>query len=65
LDRRGDETDAKDGKGRSGLTLVYVLDISGESTSRICARMRRRQKQITEVRMTFKLTLSEAQGTVN
>jgi hypothetical protein len=45
--------------------LVYMLDISGESTSRICARIRMRRKQIIEVTMIFKLTLSETQGTEN
>jgi len=42
--------------------LVYTLDISGLSTSRMRARIRRRRKQIIEVTMTFKLTLSETHG---
>ena len=46
-------------------TLVYSLDISGESTSRVSALIRRIQKQIIEVRMMFKLTLSEAHGTTS
>jgi len=43
--------------------LVYILDISGESTSRMSARIRRRRKQIIEVTTTFKLTLSVTHGT--
>jgi hypothetical protein len=44
-------------------TLVHMLDISEESTSRKSARMRRRRKQIIEVRMMFRLTLSETHCT--
>ena len=43
--------------------LVYILDISGESTSRTSARARRRRKHIIEVTTTFKPTLSETHGT--
>ena len=43
--------------------LVYALDISGGSTSRVSARIRKRRKQIIEVTMTFKPTLSETHGT--
>lgn len=39
--------------------LVYILDVSGVRTSRASERIRRRRKQIIEVTMTFKLTLSE------
>jgi hypothetical protein len=45
--------------------LVYTLDVSGESTSRMSALMRIRRKQIIVVRMMFKLTLSEAHGTAS
>jgi hypothetical protein len=45
--------------------LVYMLDISGESTSRIRARIRMRRKQIIEVTMIFKLTLSDTHGTAS
>jgi hypothetical protein len=45
--------------------LVYMLDISGESTSRIRARICRRRKQIIEVTMIFKPTLSETHGTAS
>jgi hypothetical protein len=45
--------------------LVYMLDISGESTSRIRVRIRMRRKQIIEVTITFKLTLSETHGTAS
>jgi hypothetical protein len=43
--------------------LEYIQDISGESASRVSARIRRSRKQIIEVTMIFKLTLSETQGT--
>lgn len=43
--------------------LVYIFDISGESISRMIARIRRRRKQIIEVTTTFKLTLSVTHGT--
>jgi len=43
--------------------LVYIQDISGESASRVRACIRRSRKQIIEVTMIFKLTLSETQGT--
>ena len=42
--------------------LVYTLAISGASTSRKAARMRRRRKQIIEVTMMFNPTLSEIHG---
>jgi p-aminobenzoyl-glutamate transporter AbgT len=45
--------------------LVYILDISGLSTSRTRARIRRRRKQIIEVTMIFKPTLSETHGTAS
>jgi hypothetical protein len=45
--------------------LVYMLDVAEESTSVKSARMRRRRKQIIEVRMMFRLTLSETHGTVS
>ena len=45
--------------------LVYILDTSGESTSRVSALMRRIRKQIIAVRMMFKLTLNEAHGTAS
>ena len=48
---------------RIAATLVYVLDISGGSTSCIRARIRKRRKQIIAVTMMFKLTLSEIHGT--
>jgi hypothetical protein len=44
-------------------TLVYILDISAWTNSRVSALMRRIWKQIIEVRMMFKLTLSVAHGT--
>jgi len=44
-------------------TLVYILDISGESTSRMSARIRRSRRQIIEVTMMFKPKLSATQGT--
>src|SRR5487761_191797 len=50
---------------RIAATLVYVLDISGGSTSRIRARIRKRRKQIIAVTMMFKLTLSEIHGTTD
>ena len=40
-------------------TLVYILDISGEIMSRMSVRIRQRRKQIMEVTMTFRPTLSE------
>jgi hypothetical protein len=43
--------------------LKYVLDISGR-TSRMSARIRKRRKQIIEVMMTFKVTLSDTHGTM-
>ena len=45
--------------------LVYILDISGGRTSCESALMRRIRKQIIEVRIMFKLTLSEAHGTAS
>ena len=39
--------------------LVYVVDISEESTSWMSARMRMMRKQIIAVTVTFKDTLSE------
>ena len=42
-----------------------MLDASEESTSRASARMRMRRKQIIEVTMTFKLTLSETHSTAS
>ena len=42
--------------------LAYMQYISGESTSRMKAPVRRRQKQIIEVPMAVKLTFSEAHG---
>ena len=39
--------------------LVYMLDVFGVSTSRVSARHRRTRKQIIEVTMTFKVTLSD------
>jgi hypothetical protein len=45
--------------------LVYILDISGESTSRVSALIRMRRKQIIAVSMMFKLTLSKAHGTAS
>jgi len=44
-------------------TLVYILDISGESVSRASARIWRRRRHIIEVTTTFKPTLSETHGT--
>lgn len=43
--------------------LVYVVDISGESTSRMSARMRMMRKQIIVVTVTFKDTLNENHST--
>ena len=40
-------------------TLVYILDISGESAPSVRARACRRRKHIIEVTITFKLTVSE------
>jgi hypothetical protein len=48
---------------RIAATLIYVLDISGGSASRICARIRKRRKQIMAVTMMFTPTLSEIHGT--
>jgi hypothetical protein len=45
-------------------TLKYILDVSGVRISRMSARVRQRRKQIMEVTMTFRLTLSETHGTV-
>jgi len=42
--------------------LVYIQDISGPSSRRKSARIRRRRKQIIEVTMMFKLTLREIHG---
>ena len=39
--------------------LAYILEVSGERTSRASVRIRRRRKKIIEVTVTFKLTLSE------
>jgi hypothetical protein len=44
-------------------TLVYIVDISGESASRASARIWRRRRHIIEVTMIFKPTLSETHGT--
>jgi hypothetical protein len=44
--------------------LVYIIDSSGESTSRMRARICRRRKQIIEVTMTFEPTLSETHATM-
>jgi hypothetical protein len=44
-------------------TLVYVLDSSGESTSRVIERIRRRRAQMSVVTSTLRLTLSETHGT--
>jgi len=43
--------------------LVYILDISGPSSRRKSARIRRRRKQIIEVTTMFKPTVRETQGT--
>jgi hypothetical protein len=43
--------------------LVYILDISGESAPSVSARARRRRKQIIEVTMIFKVTVSETHAT--
>jgi hypothetical protein len=45
--------------------LVYMPDSSVESTSRMRARIRMRRKQIIEVTITFKLTLSATHGTAS
>jgi hypothetical protein len=45
--------------------LEYMLDNSGESTCRIRARIHMRRKQIIEVTMIFKLTLSVTHGTAS
>jgi len=42
--------------------LVYAVDISGPSSCRKSARIRRRRKQIIKVTMVFKLTLREIHG---
>jgi hypothetical protein len=44
--------------------LVYILDVSGESTLRESLRICRIRKQIIEVTMMLKLTLSETHGTL-
>lgn len=44
-------------------TLVYILDISGESAPSVRARACRRRKHIIEVTITFKLTVSEIHAT--
>ena len=44
-------------------TLVYVLDSSGASTSRVSERMRKRRTQMSVVTSTLRLTLSETHGT--
>jgi hypothetical protein len=42
--------------------LVYTLDISGVSTSHVSAYIHRRQRQIMEVMIMFRLTLSETKA---
>jgi hypothetical protein len=42
--------------------LVYTLDISSVSTSHVSAYICRRQRQIMEVMMMFRLTLSETKA---
>jgi hypothetical protein len=44
--------------------LVYMLDNSGESNSRVSVRICRIRKQIIEVTMTFRPTLKEHHKTV-
>jgi len=42
--------------------LVYTLDIPSVSTSHVSAYICRRQRQIMEVMMMFRLTLSETKA---